>query len=144
MICPSCVQAIKMNPLYLGKEKFRFEECPNCKGLWCNGGVLELALQIAAKNITTPENPIMSKRHCPHHPTKNLVETLYPQTQVIIDICPICFGLWLDKGEFNEIIKTRHEMKAEGLLEGQGIISDIRLPMAKFIDKAITFLIRNI
>lgn len=41
----------------------------------------------------------------------------YPQTKVLIDMCPQCLGLWLDPGEFAEIREVRRGLEKSGKLE---------------------------
>ena len=35
-----------------------------------------------------------------------LVELPYPKTEVAIDICPDCRGIWLDAGEAGDLIEA--------------------------------------
>jgi Zn-finger nucleic acid-binding protein len=47
---------------------------------------------------------------------------------IVIDICPKCNGMWLDKGEFKKLTKNRDIEKFLTKFEGFESVSDIRCP----------------
>jgi hypothetical protein len=47
--------------------------------------------------------------HCPKCGTKLSEESL---EKVIIDVCPVCHGIWLDDGELTKVIESKRGVLA--------------------------------
>jgi Zn-finger nucleic acid-binding protein len=92
-----------------------FEECPQCGGIWIKQEDLR-----KAKDMTDPDlgwmdfeiwreeerfQPQLSTLNCPNDNIP-MVSIKYGETDVQIDYCPQCQGLWLDQGELEKIIRS--------------------------------------
>lgn len=111
MKCPNCQHELKQH-VYKG---LRIDECENCEGKWFDRDELrqakdrtdddfrwldfEMFGEEANKYEITP-----SQELCPKDSSK--METLtYMDSKVSIDKCNVCKGVWLDKNEFDKILK---------------------------------------
>jgi len=120
MKCPLCKipfeQAILAN--------VEVDYCPRCYGLWFEEDELQWAKDEKDRDlrwldIDLWKDPAHFKidlggKLCPadHLP---LYEVRYGNSRVKVDVCSICNGIWLDRGEFKEIIaylkeKGEHEV----------------------------------
>jgi hypothetical protein len=101
---------------YLQKMLFHDVEvdyCPQCLGVWFDKDELRLAKDDKDKNLNWADVDLWrdkgsfqvahSKRLCPVDRTR-LVETRYDNSRIKVDFCKMCNGIWLDRGEFKQII----------------------------------------
>lgn len=109
MDCPRC--AVPLNPLSAGD--IEVDECPQCKGVWFDQDELRQAKDLAdpglnwydfeiwkyADRFKLVPNPLQ----CPRCNTEMFAMN-YDATEVEIDVCNQCRGVWLDGGEFEKII----------------------------------------
>ncbi len=91
------------------------DECEKCKGMWFEDGDLRKAKDFINENLSWLDFDIW--RHedqfrtnpanlpCPRC-NRILVSINYADTNVEIDYCPTCGGIWLDKGEFKKIVES--------------------------------------
>ena len=114
MKCPLChipfEQAILAN--------VEVDYCPRCYGLWFEQDELQWAKDAKDRDlrwldIKLWKDPSQFKvnwgeRMCPvdHLP---LYEVNYGDSAVKVDVCNVCRGIWLDRGEFKDIIAYLHE-----------------------------------
>jgi Zn-finger nucleic acid-binding protein len=87
--------------------------CPKCLGMWFDKDELRLAKDDKDKELNwvdvdlwrdkTKFEVIQSKKYCPVDRI-SLVEVNYDDSKVKIDFCKMCHGVWLDRGEFKQII----------------------------------------
>ena len=87
--------------------------CPKCLGVWFDKDELRLAKDDKDKNLNWVDVDLWrdkkkfkvshSNRHCPVCRV-SLREVAYDQSKVKIDFCKMCEGIWLDRGEFKQII----------------------------------------
>lgn len=90
--------------------KFRVDRCGSCNGIWFDEGELERMLgtpgtakvDLGACARTADMNRQTGAR-CPR--CKTGMKTLrHPRrTEVEVDTCPVCWGTWLDGGEFKSL-----------------------------------------
>lgn len=80
--------------------------CPRCGGIWFDGGELERSFEHAEWTFDDPKASLAGGRTCPegHGPMSTMI---YPHTDQCIDICPECFGVWLERGQFHAIREAR-------------------------------------
>jgi Zn-finger nucleic acid-binding protein len=112
--CPVC--KIALRPTALGAVSV--DECPSCKGVWFDDQELRLAKDETDHDLIWmdfelwkhPELFAADRRglSCPSDGTA-LVDIRYGETPVRVAYCPSCRGVWLDKGEFAQIIKALEE-----------------------------------
>ncbi|MFM2295615.1 MAG: hypothetical protein RLZZ350_2028 [Verrucomicrobiota bacterium] len=123
MRCPACEHIL----LRFKTGNVVLDACHHCGGLWFDAGELakvnreqpdpdELIADFPHRAETrVAEN---SARPCPRCVTATLTQKLYSLgSGVIMDCCPDCRGLWLDRGELEKIREAlRHTASATTLL----------------------------
>ena len=87
--------------------------CPECLGIWFDADELRLAKDDKDKQLNWLDVDLWrdkdkfeifgSKRHCPVCRAA-LCQVNYDQSKVKVDFCKSCQGVWLDRGEFKQII----------------------------------------
>lgn len=110
--CPACNANLNEYRVY----SIKIEGCSKCKGVWLDMDELRKlkdkvekkswgTLQWMDNESKTIEKTIgmISKRVCPKCIEKKLLSVSFDDSPVIIDWCPTCHGIWLDRDEFNEI-----------------------------------------
>jgi Zn-finger nucleic acid-binding protein len=138
MECPRCDKALQENTV----GSVQVKECSACKGIW-----FEKEDQLRqAKDETDPDLNWMdfdiwkhperfristAPLKCPAC-SQGMIDIRYDTTAVVVDHCIHCRGLWLDGGEFAEIIeeltrelvrKSELEYLRETLEEARAIIT---------------------
>ncbi len=109
MICPSCKTDLEKAIM----ANVEIDYCPRCLGIWFEENELNIAKD--AKDIDLRWLDIdlwqdkkrfeISKktRQCPVCRLP-LYEVKYGGSNVAVDVCSLCKGVWLDRGEFKNII----------------------------------------
>ena len=172
MKCPRCTTAELEGIDY---EGVAIDTCPSCQGEWLDKGELQSIIEArevvftkeeiekvegVKQSITMlmqqPENPLI----CPHCNVGMRQLNYAYSTGVIIDRCPQCEGVWLDKDELehiqmimeecertlpeleqkmapllDEIKATQQakEKKAMGQALGRGVASPVMRKLYKFL-----------
>jgi Zn-finger nucleic acid-binding protein len=105
----------------------RIDQCAHCQGIWLDQGELEqisqarkseiFSLELVEKQVRAEEEETrlrlegllyieeMHNKHCPRC-LMNLEKILFHQVQ--LDHCSKCGGVWLDKGEFEQVAGIEH------------------------------------
>jgi len=47
---------------------------------------------------------VASKRNCPKGDSGSLLSVVFGRSSIVLDWCPKCHGIWLDRDEYNKII----------------------------------------
>jgi len=116
--CPSCGNALNLYSVF----SVQFEGCPKCKGIWLVKDELrKLKNKVADGSLRWMNDEIAdlgktsattSKRSCVQCKTVKMVSVIFGKSSVVVDWCPQCHGVWLDRGEFAAITGyLRHELK---------------------------------
>lgn len=110
MICPNNHKEEMQKVLFHDVE---VDYCPECLGVWFDQNELRYAKNDKDKQLNWLDFDIWrdkgkfelskSDRHCPVDRT-GLVEVNYGDSNVKIDFCKMCQGIWLDRGEFKQIM----------------------------------------
>ncbi|MBL7142070.1 MAG: zf-TFIIB domain-containing protein [Candidatus Pacebacteria bacterium] len=110
MNCPNCKQETLEKITF---NKNQIERCSQCKGIWFNQDELRKAkdeedqflkwLDIDLWKDSEKFQPSHSSKICPTCKV-NLYEVHYGGSDVRVDFCNKCKGIWLDDGEFKKII----------------------------------------
>lgn len=128
MQCPLCkTPFIKLS--YKGVE---LDLCTNCSALWFDKDELRKTKDEHDEFLRWIDPDIWrdtihfrispSKKLCPRDAVP-LYETTYDATGVRIDVCSICEGILLEKGEFDRIIdELRKQISSESI---RGYLKDI-------------------
>ena len=87
--------------------------CPKCLGIWFDKDEFRLAKDDKDKQLNwvdidlwrdkTKFHASRSDKHCPVC-RAGLQEIKYDSSKTKIDFCKMCGGIWLDRGEFKQII----------------------------------------
>ena len=106
MICPKCMTTA-LRPVTMKAVKVPLLGCPTCKGIWSEDSALAGAVgSKAALKLAIPSYAMKSDAcSCPRCKVP-LFEYYYPDTEVQIDACKTCKGLWFDSKEIATIRKA--------------------------------------
>jgi len=113
MICPVCE-----NPMVvLELDQIEIDHCLHCGGIWLDAGELEILLdtdedRARLTEILIEEDSVKEKKYpCPICNKKMQKVYVGEERKILIDKCKRNHGLWLDKGELEEVIKLSSENK---------------------------------
>lgn len=109
MTCPKCKKPLKTALLWAVEVSY----CSSCLGLWFDKDELRWAKDTKDARLRWLDIDLWEKkskfrlaygiRRCPSCRVP-LYEVYYGDSKVIIDVCNLCQGVWLDRGEFKKII----------------------------------------
>jgi len=109
-ICPICKKFLASEIFY----NVEVDYCPHCLGLWFDEDELRLAKDAKDKDLSwfdidlwqdeTKFKISPGRRICPSCRLP-LYEVYYGDSGIIVDVCNICHGVWLDRAEFKKIIE---------------------------------------
>ncbi|MBK3517605.1 TFIIB-type zinc ribbon-containing protein [Carboxylicivirga marina] len=112
MNCPRCQEQLFISHINDCKTSIEIDTCPNCKGIWFDKNELSQIDDIIEPTFIEirhiPNKDVqMETLHCPScNNSPRLQKAIHPRdSKVIIDYCPYCHGIWLDKGELEAIQK---------------------------------------
>ena len=120
MNCPSCDTTLEKALL----AKVEVDYCARCYGLWFEENELQWAKDSEDRDLRWLDIDLWKHpeqfrvdydtKMCPKDRLP-LYEVCYGDSVVKVDVCNICKGIWLDRGEFKEIIeylkqKEQHEI----------------------------------
>lgn len=87
--------------------------CPKCLGIWFDNDELRLAKDEKDKQLNWLDIDLWRdkgnfevfriSKYCPACRT-GLVEIKYDGSKTKVDLCKMCQGVWLDRGEFKQLI----------------------------------------
>ena len=99
--------------------------CPQCLGLWFEEEELRWAKDYKDRNLRWLDIDLWKdgarfkiasgKKLCPQDRLP-LYETEYGDSGIRVDLCNICKGVWLDRGEFEKIVQHLKERANEEVL----------------------------
>lgn len=94
-------------------EDLRLDSCPTCRGIWFDAGELAEARDridpdVAWLDFDLLRHPESYALHpgsdpCPRCQA-SMCRVRYGETEVDIDTCPFCHGVWLDEAQLSDII----------------------------------------
>lgn len=122
MYCPIC-QNTKLSSAILYNTEVDY--CPDCLGIWFDRDELRQAKDEKDKDLQWLDIDLWKNSHnfkvsrgirvCPHC-RMPLYEVYYGDSRdlpaggrVVVDVCGICYGIWLDRAEFKRIIQWLKE-----------------------------------
>ena len=110
MVCPKCQKNLKKAFFY----NVDVDYCPKCLGVWFENDELSGAKDTADRNLVWLDIDLWKhkekfkisagKRMCPAC-RMPLYEVKYGTSRIVVDVCNLCQGIWLDRGEFTRIMK---------------------------------------
>ncbi len=108
--CPSCGNNLSLYKAF----SIKFEGCPKCKGVWLSKDELrELKNKVAGPSLRWLNDEIENidktsvidgKRACVKCKTEKMVSVIFGKSAIVLDWCPKCHGIWLDRGAFEAIV----------------------------------------
>lgn len=115
MNCPICKKIELLNSILHNVE---IDYCPKCLGTWFDEDELRLAKDQKDKDLKWLDIDLWKNdndfkisrgiRLCPKCRVP-LYEVYYGDSGVIVDVCNLCHGIWLDRAEFKKIINWLKE-----------------------------------
>lgn len=119
--CPKC--KIQLSDIIFYNTEVDY--CPNCLGLWFDEEELRWAKDEKDKELIWLDIDLWADekkfkvgrgmRLCPECRLP-LYEVFYGNSKVVVDVCNMCRGIWLDRGEFVKIIEWLREQKNYGII----------------------------
>ena len=112
MDCPKCGVATEQVEI----KSVKVDRCPECGGSWYDQDELRLLkdeesggdyrwidvdLWQDAEKVRVAETSVAN---CPKDGAP-LAPVQYGEPEISVEVCPRCFGIWLDKGEYEKIIQ---------------------------------------
>ena len=120
MQCPICNKKLEKAIL----SNVEIDYCPNCLGLWFDEDELRWAKDYKDRDMRWVDVDLWkdeskfkitkNKKLCPSCRLP-LYEVEYGDSKIKVDVCNVCHGIWLDRGEFKKIVayikdKGEHEI----------------------------------
>jgi len=109
MICPKCKIGLQNAILH----NVSVDYCPKCLGLWFDEDELRQAKDKKDKDLQWLDidlwkdkekfKVVYGIRLCPKCRVP-LYEMYYGDSGIIVDVCNLCHGIWLDRAEFKKIV----------------------------------------
>lgn len=104
MDCPACQRAL----IVVEREGIEVDWCLSCRGLWFDGGELELLAGKSGRKMQLPEldaavDAGKSARKCPRCRQRMRHLHVGEPEPVELDLCA-GHGLWLDRGELARVM----------------------------------------
>ncbi len=110
MKCPLCKKSLE-EAIFYGVE---IDYCPKCLGLWFEEEELRWAKDERDKDLNWVDIDLWEKetsfkispsqKFCPSC-RFSLYTVTYGDSKIKVDLCNLCRGIWLDRGEFKKIIE---------------------------------------
>ena len=117
MYCPICKKVKLEQTILSGVE---VDYCPKCLGLWFEEEELRLAKDYKDRDLRWLDIDLWKdeekfkispgQKLCPQDRLP-LYEADYADSNIKVDLCNICKGVWLDRGEFKKIIEYLQKRK---------------------------------
>lgn len=129
MPCPTCITALKQ----VSFEGVVIDLCPSCAGIWFDQGELGKIKSTAvhalkeldslAQQIELSADAILSKM-CPRDGTLLTQYFYLHTTNIELDWCPTCNGIWVEDGELakiNALVEERRRIHPQRVQDAQTI-----------------------
>jgi len=132
MLCPHCKISLSSTILH----NVEVDYCPNCLGLWFEEDELRWAKDEEDESLRWLDIDLWKNkrkfkicrgiRTCPSCRVP-LYEVYYGNSGVIVDVCNLCRGIWLDRAEFKKIIDWLHQKADSEILNNyaQNLFSEL-------------------
>jgi len=108
LICPACHESLK--PVLL--DNITLDVCANCEGIWFDAGEINRYLEAMANQSDVPDAPVRDSvnvvtplqinepvRMCPHCECRMQSFNYSYDSNIILERCGDCGGIWMDGGE---------------------------------------------
>ncbi len=100
LLCPKCQG--RLHEQRLKASGVRVDTCPSCRGMWFERDELATHSAAVEGRLVPGMDASISRRPCPacHVP---MTKFKYSGTDVEVDLCEECRGVWLDIGELKAL-----------------------------------------
>jgi len=125
MNCPICEKKLEDQVFYNTEVDY----CPECLGMWFEKNELRLAKDEKEEKLDWLDIDLWDNedsfsvseddKHCPDCKLP-LYEVNYGDSDVKVDVCNVCEGVWLDRGEFKKIMEYLKEKGGEKIIGDYG------------------------
>lgn len=123
MKCPKCQGNLEA----VVYSNIEVDRCTNCKGIWFDSLEAQTLKNVEGSESIDTGDPATGTEfnavadiNCPKCHTKMTKMVELKQTHIWYEKCPVCYGVWLDAGEFKDF-------KEEGMLDiFRGLFSGVR------------------
>lgn len=134
MLCPNDnmeMQQVKIESHY--DQPIILEQCRKCGGIWFDESELFRAKQGEADKIELMDTEILrSPSHieksvlvCPRdHSELYRFDDQYFPRGILLERCPSCKGIWLNRGDFTRFQEIRRELQGERRIKDDGKIKE--------------------
>lgn len=108
--CPKCITRSLDATRVRGVE---VDQCPGCRGIWFDEAELATLLEAKPDDLKPlargRSDPQADQRRgrCPRDGQGLLRVRSTRNARLVVDVCPQCRGLWLDGGEFLELLAAK-------------------------------------
>jgi len=134
LLCPVC--RVPMETMRI--EGIEIDVCPSCNGIWLDEGELSALASLEPKAfegvehiLIPPEEKMeeirqsanVSERICPRCGVKLYTYRYGGNSDIVIDGCERCGGIWLDAGELKKILDYMDTLKRPLTPEEQAIVN---------------------
>ena len=111
--------------------------CPSCRGGWFDATELARVLSVAVERLSAPGDAEMSDRPCPKCGIP-LSGIEYPETEIEVDVCGRCHGIWLDRGEFRAINLSRSKYQdSTKFEEDRPVPANLKEAAIQFVERIL-------
>jgi Zn-finger nucleic acid-binding protein len=134
--CPQCRSSI-LEEKVLSDGETHIDVCPRCRGGWFDADELARVLSCAVDELHVSSNVEKTSCICPKCGVP-LARIEYPDTQIKVDVCDECSGVWLDRGEFRGINEARARYQDQLKFEEPGPPpANLREAAVQFVDRIL-------
>jgi Zn-finger nucleic acid-binding protein len=109
--CPNCGNMLDLYKAF----SILFEGCDSCKGVWLIKDELrELKNKVEGPSLRWLNDEIENidqtsliegRRDCVKCKTVKMISVIFGKSAIVVDWCPKCHGIWLDRGAFEAIME---------------------------------------
>ena len=108
MNCPKCF-GVELEEQTVGEVTI--DRCPSCFGIWLDALELEKLLEADARELLSEDRRFRPEvedqdlhLNCPRCEGARLIKlSALQRPGTIVDSCTVCYGMWLDAGEFTRL-----------------------------------------
>ncbi len=98
---------------------------------------MNAVLSCAVAELEVPRNVQRTSRICPRCGVP-LSKIAYPETQIEVDVCEDCHGIWLDRGEFRGINEARARFQDKQKFEAPEVPpTTLKEAAVRFVDRVL-------
>jgi len=104
MKCPRCSADL----IVIEYNDVELDCCSSCGGLWFDSGEIDVLTEKSGgrRAIFRPATNVREPRlRCPVCRSRMDKRYMGVENPVLVDVCPSCDGLWLDRGELEQVLE---------------------------------------